>query len=61
MKYHVIKRSRVYRGFPYCGPASDYEDQEFDTLEEAQAAVKRLITRNPVGWDIYHNGKRVTT
>lgn len=50
MKYHIIKASRAYDGYPYFGPSSDYEDSEADTLAEAIQWVDRLTLRNPVGW-----------
>lgn len=53
MKYHLCKMSRMYDGHPYSGPANDDKPAEYNTLEEAIAAKKRLTDRNPVGFDIY--------
>jgi hypothetical protein len=51
--YHLVKMSRMYSGFPYCGPTSDYKPAQYETLEEALAAKKAFTEINPVGWDIY--------
>lgn len=51
--YHLVKKSRIYKGRPYCGPASGNMPAEYKTLAEALAAKERLTAINPVGWDIY--------
>ncbi len=53
MVYHLVKRSRVYEGLPYCGPSSNNLPAQADTLEAAQKMQAELTARNPVGWDIY--------
>ena len=53
MRYHLFKKSRVYSGRPYCGPTSDNEPAEADTLEEAITLQQEMKYRNPVGWDIF--------
>jgi hypothetical protein len=51
--YHIYKATRLYDGHPYCGPSSHGEPMEFESLEHAQNARKRLFTRNPgVDWVI---------
>lgn len=53
MKYHVIKATRLYYGYPYAGPSSDNENAEASTIEEAREWVAKLQERNPVGWNIW--------
>ena len=52
-RYHLFKKSRVYVGYPYCGPTSGGDPAETDSLDEAVEMRKVFAERNPVGWDIY--------
>lgn len=53
MKYHIVKRSRVYHGLPYRGPTSCHLPAQTDSLEDARLIASAMTNRNPVGWDIY--------
>jgi len=55
MKYHLCKKSRMYHSRPYCGPSSNNEPAEADTLEEALVLQQEMTQVNPVGWDIYES------
>lgn len=60
-EYHIFKKSRAYQGHPYSGPANDNQRAEYRTFDEAHEALKRINSRNPVGFDIYRvsDGVRV--
>ena len=50
--YHIIKASRVYSGQPYCGASSLYKPLAYEDLETAKQVVNRLVSLNPVGWNV---------
>jgi len=52
MRYHLIKKSRVYNGKPYCGPASNNKPAEAETHLKALILKAELQLKNPVGWVI---------
>jgi len=58
-KYHVVKKSRMYTGVAYCGPASNYIPAEYDSIGDAFIAAKRMTGINPVGFDVYDAGTAV--
>jgi hypothetical protein len=60
-RYHIIKSSRVYLGAPYTGPSNSGVPAQADNLSDAIALRDQLLSRNPVGWDIYDSvtGKKV--
>ena len=60
-KYHLIKSTRVYDGYPYCGISSNNIPAETDTYDDAVKLQKKLLDNNPVGWYIIDSstGKKV--
>lgn len=52
--FHVFKQHRLYTGFPYCGPTSNFEVAEYDTLEKAKEARDKFQKENPIGWNIFN-------
>lgn len=62
--YHLFKSSRVYEGAPYEGPSlktTGYEKAACHNMQEAWELRKILNRVNPVGWEIYHQGRNVTS
>lgn len=52
MRYHLYKASRLYEGRPYCGPSSNSQPAEANSLNAARDLQQQLNKINPVGWRI---------
>jgi hypothetical protein len=52
MRYHIYKATRCYEGRPYCGPASQGQPAQANTLSEAVELQAQMLEHNPVGWNI---------
>uniref|UniRef100_A0AB39CEP1 Uncharacterized protein n=1 Tax=Pseudomonas phage HRDY3 TaxID=3236930 RepID=A0AB39CEP1_9VIRU len=64
-KFYVVKSSRSFSGEGYSGPAlsrttfSEMKSATFDDMETAVRCANQLNEENPVGFDIYHQGRLV--
>ncbi len=61
--FHLCKQSRMYYGYPYSGPSGEAigkrnEPLEFESLDEAIEASKKLNKFNPVGWNVFDSDTR---
>lgn len=57
-RYCVLKNSRVLSEQGYRGPSLSragyaLDVAEFDDLDSAVACAQKLLTVNPVGWDVH--------